>query len=109
MRDPPPRSSPSGTASASAASDSGLTLAPLVETDSITLFIRFVSAGLGVAFLPRFSATIQEARGELVVVAVDEPLLMNASPRCIVRARRRLSDLTVAVAAFLSGGMAAFG
>lgn len=94
---------------ARAASDSGLTLAPLVETDSITLLIRFVSAGLGITFLPRFSATIQEARGELAVVAVDEPLLMNASAHCIVRARRRLPASVNAVATFLSGRMAAFG
>lgn len=93
---------------ARAASDNGLTLEPLVETDSITLLIRFVSAGLGITFLPRFSATIQQARGELAIVAVDEPLLMSASAHCIVRARRRLPASVNAVATFLSGQMAAF-
>jgi DNA-binding transcriptional LysR family regulator len=93
---------------AHAASDLGLTLTPLMETDSITLLIRFVSAGLGVTFLPRFSATIQEARGELVILDLDEPLLVEASAHCIVRARRRLPKSVDVVATLLSSRMTAF-
>ena len=91
------------------ASDRGLTLVPLVETDSITPLIRFVSAGLGVTFLPRFAAAIQEQRGDLAILEIDEPSLAAASAHCIVRARRRLPNSVDAVATFLSGRMAAFG
>lgn len=91
-----------------AASDLGLTLTPLMEASSITLLIRFVGAGLGVTFLPRFSTAIQEARGELAIVEIDEPLLAAASAHCIVRARRRLPKSVDAVAALLATRMAAF-
>ena len=93
---------------ARAASDQGLTLRPVVETGSITLLIRFVSAGLGVTFLPRFSATIQEDRGELRILDVDEPLLLSASAHAIVRARRRLPRSVDAVVTLLAGRMSAF-
>ena len=109
----PWRSSPSGMGSASSSPARRATTASRwsrwSETDSITLLIRFVSAGLGITFLPRFFATIQQARGELAIVAVDEPLLMSESAHCIVRARRRLPASVNAVATFLSGRMAAFG
>lgn len=91
-----------------AASDLSMTLTPLMEASSITLLIRFVGAGLGVTFLPRFSAAIQEARGEVAIVAIDEPLLAAASAHCIVRARRRLPKAVDAVAALLATRMAAF-
>lgn len=93
---------------ARAASDHGLSLRPVLETESITLLIRFVSAGLGVTFLPRFSATIQEARGELKILDVDEPLLLSASAHAIVRARRRLPRSVDAVATLLAARMSAF-
>lgn len=93
---------------ARAATDLGLTMTPLMESTSITLLIRFVSAGLGVTFLPRFSAAIQEARGEVAIVEIDEPLLAAASAHCIVRARRRLPKSVNAVAALLATRMVAF-
>ncbi|MDO5371205.1 LysR family transcriptional regulator [Paracoccus sp. (in: a-proteobacteria)] len=93
---------------ARAASDQGLALRPVVETQSITLLIRFVSAGLGVTFLPRFSAAIQQARGELAVLDLDEPLLLGASAHAVTRARRRLPKSVEAVAALLATRMAAF-
>jgi DNA-binding transcriptional LysR family regulator len=93
---------------ARAASDRGLSLRPEVETDSIVMLIRFVMAGLGVTFLPRFSAALQEARGDLVVLDIDEPLLLNASAHLIVRARRRLPKSVDAVATLLAARMAAF-
>lgn len=93
---------------ARAASDSGLPLRPEVETDSIAMMIRFVTAGLGVTFLPRFSVMIQEKRGELAVIEVDEPLLHSASAHLIVRSRRRLLQSVDAVATLLSAHMIAF-
>lgn len=90
------------------ATERDLTLQPDVESDSISLLIRFVTAGLGPTFLPRFSATIQEARGELGIVPIEEPLLQDASTHLIVRARRRLPRSVNAVATLLSGRMDAF-
>lgn len=93
---------------ARAASDRGISLRPVVETDSIGLLIRYVTAGLGLTFLPRFSATIQEARGDLIIRQIDEPLLHTASAHVSVRARRRLPRSVNNVATFLSNRMDAF-
>ncbi|MFE3839631.1 LysR family transcriptional regulator substrate-binding protein, partial [Pseudogemmobacter sonorensis] len=91
-----------------AAADRGLILRPVVETDSIGLLLRYVTAGLGLTFLPRFSAAIQEARGDLVIREIDAPLLHMASAHVSVRARRRLPRSVNAVAGFLSDRMIAF-
>ena len=91
-----------------AASDHGLALRPQVETASIGLLIRYVCAGMGVTFLPRFSASIQAARGELSIVPLDEPSLQQASAHLMVRARRRLPKSVELTASFLSDRMVAF-
>ena len=91
-----------------AASDQGLALNPQVETTSITLALRYVCAGMGVTFLPRFSAYIQAARGELAIVDLDEPSLQQVSAHLMVRARRRLPKSAELVASFLSDRMVAF-
>lgn len=93
---------------ARAAADRGLSIHPTVETDSIGLLIRYVTAGLGNTFLPRFSATIQEARGDLLIRPIDEPVLHTATAHVSVRARRRLPRSVNAVATFLSDRMVAF-
>lgn len=91
-----------------AASDHGLALRPQVETSSIALLIRYVCAGMGVTFLPRCSATIQAARGELAIVPLDEPAVQQASTHLMVRARRRLPKSVELTAGFLSEHMIAF-
>lgn len=93
---------------ARAAADQGCALRPIVETDSVLMLIRFVTAGLGITFLPPFAAAIQAARGEVVIVPVAEALLHNASAHAIVRARRRLPRSVDAVATVLAGRMVAF-
>lgn len=72
------------------AGDRGLTLDPQIETSSITLLIRYVCAGIGVTFLPRFSVAIRAARGELAILPVEEATLQHVSAHLMVRARRRL-------------------
>ena len=70
--------------------------------------IRFVTAGLGItSFLP-FVATIQAARGEVVILSVTVPLLHNTSAHAIVRARRRLPRSVNAGATVLAGKLVAF-
>lgn len=91
-----------------AASDRGLALSPQVETSSIALLIRYVCAGMGVTFLPRCSASIQAARGELAIVPLDDPTLQQASAHLMVRARRRLPKSVERTAEFLSSCMIAF-
>lgn len=93
---------------ARAAADQGCALRPVVETDSVLMLIRFVTAGLGITFLPPFAAAIQAARGEVVILPVNEPLLHSASAHAIVRARRRLPRSVNSVATVLAGRMVAF-
>ncbi len=90
------------------AADRGLALRVHVETASIALLIRYVSAGMGVTFLPRFSASIQADRGDLAVIDLDEPSLHQVSTHLLVRARRRLPKSVELVASFLSDRMVAF-
>lgn len=91
-----------------AAAERGLALRVQVETASIALLLHYVSAGMGVTFLPRFSASIQADRGDLSVVDLDEPALHRVSSHLMVRARRRLPKSVELVASFLSDRMAAF-
>lgn len=91
-----------------AAADHGLALRVQVETASIALLIRYVSAGMGVTFLPRFSASIQAARGDLAVLELEEPSLQQISTHLMVRARRRLPKSVEMTASILSDRMVAF-
>lgn len=93
---------------ARAAADEHASLQPLVETDSILMLIRFVTAGLGISFLPPFAAAVQAERGELFIIPVDQPLLHNASAHAIVRARRRLPRSVDVVATSLAARMVAY-
>lgn len=91
-----------------AASDLGLALHPQVETSSIAALLRYVGAGMGGTFLPRFSAQIQAARGELAIVALDEASLQHVSAHLMVRARRRLPQSVAQTADYLAAHMVAF-
>ncbi len=91
-----------------AAADQGLALRVHVETSSIALLLRYVSAGVGVTFLPRFSASIQADRGDLSVIELDEPALRRGGTPLMVRARRRLPKSVELVASYLSEHMVAF-
>ncbi|SIT16375.1 transcriptional regulator, LysR family [Paracoccus saliphilus] len=91
-----------------AASDQGLALRPQVETSSIAALIRYVGAGMGGTFLPRFSASIQAARGEVAIVDLDEESLQHVSAHLMVRARRRLPSPAALTAEYLAAHMVAF-
>ncbi len=91
-----------------AAGDQGLALHPQIETSSITLLIRYVCAGMGVTFLPRFSASIQAERRELAIVPVEEASLQQVSAHLMVRSRRRLPKSVELAAEFLASRMVAF-
>ncbi|TMV89971.1 LysR family transcriptional regulator [Thioclava sp. BHET1] len=91
-----------------AAADRGLALRVQVETASIALLLRYVCAGVGVSFLPRFSAASQAERGDLVVLDIEESSLQQVNTHLMVRARRRLPKSVETVANFLSERMVAF-
>ncbi|MFV0384954.1 LysR family transcriptional regulator [Paracoccus sp. (in: a-proteobacteria)] len=91
-----------------AAADRGLALRVHVETASIALLTRYVCAGVGVSFLPRFSVAGQAARGDLVVLDIEETSLQHVSTHLMVRARRRLPKSVDLVAKSLSGRLVAF-
>jgi len=90
------------------AADCGIALAPVVETASIDVLRRFVGAGLGVTFLPRFAVSTEMERGLLGVVELTDPLLAEASAHLVVRARRRLPTSVDRLAGTLSQEMVAF-
>ncbi|MHC1550507.1 LysR family transcriptional regulator [Phyllobacterium sp. K27] len=90
------------------AADSGFTLAPLVETSSVDVLRRFVIAGLGISFLPRFAVSTELERGVVVVRELSDPLLADASAHLMVRARRRLPLSVERLGNFLAANMAAF-
>lgn len=91
-----------------AAADRGLALRVQIETASIALLLRYVCVGVGVSFLPRFSAASQAERGDLVVLDIEEDSLQQVSTHLLVRARRRLPGSVELVANVLSRRMVAF-
>ncbi len=90
------------------AADRGFAISPLVETTSIDVLRRFVIAGLGISFLPRFAVSTELAREAVAVRELSDPLLAEASAHLIVRARRRLPLSVERLSGFLANNMAAF-
>jgi len=90
------------------AADYGLAIAPVIETPSIDVLRRFVAAGLGVTFLPRFAVSTEIARHTLDVVELSDPLLFEASVHLMVKARRRLPTSVDRLAGYLANSMVAF-
>lgn len=90
------------------AADSGLAIAPLLETPSIDVLRRFVTAGLGVTFLPAFAVSTEASRAALGTVELSDPLLFEASAHLMVKARRRLPASVDRLAGYLASEMHAF-
>jgi len=90
------------------AADVGLAVAPMLETPSIDVLRRFVMAGLGITFLPRFAVTTEITRSALGVVELSDPLLAQASAYLMVKARRRLPISVERLGSFLAFEMTAF-
>lgn len=90
------------------ASDSGLALAPQLMTTSIDALRRFVTAGLGLAFLPRASVAMDLAEGAAVVRELADLALLGATAHLMVRARRRLPASVAQLAGHLERSMASF-
>ncbi|HHV66034.1 MAG TPA: LysR family transcriptional regulator, partial [Ochrobactrum intermedium] len=56
------------------AADRGFAISPLVETTSIDVLRRFVIAGLGISFLPRFAVSTELAREAVAIRELSDPL-----------------------------------
>ncbi|MDB6452278.1 LysR family transcriptional regulator [Falsirhodobacter sp. 20TX0035] len=90
------------------ASDSGLALSPRLITTSIDALRRFVTSGLGIAFLPRASVAMDLAEGAAEVRELEDLAFTGASAHLMVRARRRLPASVTALVQHLEGAMASF-
>lgn len=90
------------------AADAGLALAPILETPSIEVLKRFVIAGLGVTFLPRFAVSAEIGAGLVDAVELSDASLVDATSHLIVRAGRRLPLSVDRLASHLAREMIAF-
>jgi DNA-binding transcriptional LysR family regulator len=90
------------------AANCGAAVTPLIETPSIDALRRFVVAGLGVTFLPKFAVSTELLRSALGVVELSDPLLSEASAHLMVKARRRLPTSVDRLAGYLAAEMTAF-
>lgn len=88
--------------------EGGLAVSPLLATPSIDALRRFVLAGLGVSFLPRFSVDAEIKMGLLAAIELSDPLLTEASSHLMVKARRRLPKAVERLGSFLMTEMTAF-
>ncbi|WP_245215908.1 LysR family transcriptional regulator [Pararoseomonas baculiformis] len=81
--------------------DGGFRLPPRLESASFEMHRRFVLAGLGVAFLPRFAAAREITDGTLVAVPLADPILAEASAHLLARASGRLPEAAERMADWL--------
>jgi DNA-binding transcriptional LysR family regulator len=86
----------------------GFRLITRLETTSFELHRRFVRAGMGVAFLPRFAVSA-ELRGENVAaLPLREVILSEATAHLVVRAGRRLPEGMLRMLGWLAENLVAF-
>lgn len=90
------------------AANCGVAVTPLIETASIDALRRFVLAGLGVTFLPKFAVSTELLRSAFGVAELSDPLLSEASAHLMVKARRRLPASVDRLAGYLAAEMTAF-
>ncbi|MET0369512.1 MAG: LysR family transcriptional regulator [Methylobacterium sp.] len=91
-----------------AEADGGFRLVPRLETGAFELHRRFVTAGMGIAFLPRFVVAAELQAGQLAAVPLREPILSEASAHLVVRAGRRLPEAMGRLIGWLAERMVAF-
>jgi len=84
-----------------ALAESGLRIAPALETNSIDLLRRFVQNGEGITFLPRLMATGEEPGGRLAIVPVEDAPLRQSHVEVLTRRGRPLPLVAEAFAATL--------
>ncbi len=88
--------------------DGGFRLSARLETASFEMHRRFVMAGLGVAFLPRFAVTAELQADAVSVVPLLDPVLAEASAHLVVRSGRRLPEAMGRLLGMLADHLVAF-
>ncbi|MBE9607584.1 LysR family transcriptional regulator [Acetobacteraceae bacterium H6797] len=88
--------------------DGGFLLAPRLETASIELLRRFVTSGMGITFLPRFSVGAELRQGALVALPLADPLPAAAMAHLLARAGRELPASSQRLAGWLGAHLLAF-
>ncbi len=83
-------------------------LTPKLTTDAISVVKHFAKAGLGIGLLPAFAVSQEIAAGELVAIAIDNPVLAGAEAHIITRLGRQLSTAANQLLLQLTGTMQAF-
>jgi DNA-binding transcriptional LysR family regulator len=81
---------------------------PVVRTNSFFVLKSFVSANLGISFMPAFAATRELRDGKVVALPIDHPLLQTAEAHMITRHGRRLPPAALGLLQHLIARMKAF-
>ncbi|MDP4021531.1 LysR substrate-binding domain-containing protein [Methylobacterium sp. NEAU 140] len=88
--------------------DEGFRLVVRMETTSFEAHRRFVRAGMGVGFLPRFAVAAELQAGTLHAVPLREVILSEATAHLVVRAGRRLPEALSRMLGWLADHLVAF-
>jgi DNA-binding transcriptional LysR family regulator len=88
--------------------DGGFRLSPRLESASFELHRRFVTAGMGIAFLPRFVIAAELRANLLDAVPLRDTILSEASAHLVVRTGRRLPQSLGQLIGWLADRMVAF-
>jgi len=88
--------------------DGGFRLVARLETASFEMHRRFVTAGLGVAFLPRFAVAAELQTDAVTVLPLLDPVLSEASAHLVVRSGRRLPEAMGRLLGWLTEHLVAF-
>ena len=88
--------------------DGGFRLIARLETESFELHRRFVTAGLGVAFLPRFAVSAELHADALAAVPLRDVILSEATAHLVVRSGRRVPEAMARLLGWLAERLVAF-
>lgn len=91
-----------------AEADGGFRLVARVESASFELHRRFVTAGHGVAFLPRFAVAAELQADAVSVVPLLDPVLAQVSAHLVVRAGRRMPEAMSCLIGWIAERLVAF-
>jgi DNA-binding transcriptional LysR family regulator len=85
-----------------AEANGGFRLIARLESASFEVHRHFVTAGMGVAFLPEFAVLPELRAGQVAAVRLLDPLLADATTHLLVRVGRRLPAATEALVHWLA-------
>jgi DNA-binding transcriptional LysR family regulator len=83
-------------------------LTPTLTANSLAVLKEFAKSGNGGAFVTDFSVEKEIAAGDLVALAIDQPLLMNRYAKIVVKADRPLTRAARELLTWIQIRMATF-